>query len=221
MKKTSYIPYLTLLVILVNLPSVFAGTPALVPSIRGDAILNISTVLDADTSAVFIYAGDISTDTPLTITEVTSVLKRVTTGSSTEISAHTIDDIVSDNDLQEYIKDLINHNPDLIAVVVDGNNIVMTRTISGTYLGLISLPVKETAEVTNWGGGGSEVNISSPWWNIFSKQYSDDQITKKLYVKIKTIPTALFGTTLDSQTQGRILSKIESTFNENNSYQVK
>jgi hypothetical protein len=133
----------------------------------------------------------------------------------------TPEEINSQEDLKKYIKVLIMNNPDLTSVTVNGNTVTMERTISGKFLGLIAVPVQETAEVTNWGGGGSEVSVISPWWNIFSEQYSDDQITEKLYIKIKTIPTTQFGVNLNTQTQGRILSEMDSTFNEHSVDVVK
>lgn len=218
MKKTILVLQLALLDTLLYSSFVSAANPALVPSVRDNALLSLSIGVDDNPVSVFVYSSSPTT----TYTNeknfelaVSGELERSKQQTRSLEALIATDEIVSNMDLENYIKTLVRNNPNINSVAISGNRITMTRTTSGMLFGLVTMRMEETAEVTNWGDGTSAVNVSRPWWGTFLTEYTDDAVANNLYTRIKTIPSSLFVTTLDVNTQGRIVTEMDGAFKEN------
>jgi hypothetical protein len=220
MKKSVHIFYMTMLGTLATFSYVSASNPAFVPGIREVELTNLQVLADVDPTSLFVYNNsppqNVSVQDTDQVIEISGALERLEKISSSTEETFTLEKITSLEELRNYIKVLVRQNPNLTLVVVKSGEISLTRSTSEKLFGFFDVYQQETATVKNWGDGTSAVSVTKPWWSIFSKSYSDDQIAEDLYLRIKTIPSSLFVPNPEVNTQARILTEIHGAFNENN-----
>ncbi len=193
-----------------------AGSPSLVASIRDDAILSIvdieQEVIIQDQNNTFGSIDDQNLDPTL---EVYGVLERLNNNIPTTNATNTPSEISSHTDLEKFTKSLVIKNENLALVTVTSNSIAITRTVPTKLLWIFSVDGQETAKVTSWGDGTAVVQVTRPWWGTLSLYGTDKaSVSDNLLLKMKNVPSALLTANLSANTKARIITDIESVFNE-------
>lgn len=218
MKKILFATNIIFVGILSTPLSLFAYNAALVASIHDDALTRVVTMADVAQVAYIktypttpTFVGS-STKTFLVDGAFERLNQTAATVNGTQVSG----EINSQEELEKYAKTVALDNSDIMLITVATDTISLTRVTPVKLFGVIQLSSPETVEVISWGDGTNAVQVTRPWWGMFSNDQADSQeLSNNVYRRMKAISPLLFSPNLTAATKARIISEIQNAFNEN------
>lgn len=121
--------------------------------------------------------------------------------------------VLSGDDLHLFVQSIVNKNKDIASISSKEDRVSITRNVPTKLFWFIPLTTKETASVISWGDGTTQVSVTRPWWNFFSKyETTIASTTADIELGIKNIQVGEWKATLDASTKARIISEIQNAF---------
>lgn len=216
MKKIFQVRNIFIVRILLNPFSLYAYNAALVATIHDDDYTRVVTTEDlAQVTYLATDQGQSSGDNSRSATFVIDGAYERLQQSKGVQKKEGVEEINSQKTLENYAKTIARDNSNIMLITVETDSVSLTRATQVKLFGVLPVPTKETVEVISWGDGTNAVQVTSPWWGMFSSYPADNQeLSSNMYKRMKEISPTLFSPTLTTTTKARIISEIQSAFNE-------
>lgn len=188
---------------------VFAGDPSFTANTHGDAAYTQAT----GTPTTETTGNTDHNKAPDTIQENFEIQGKLERTSLKNATITNFQDVYTNNDLYIFSQSVARNNKEIVSVVSREDRVSVSRTVPTKLFWIIPTTTEETAEIISWGNGLSEVNVTRPWWVMFSTNTAiSTTLSNDIEDKIESIPRSKFKIILDPSTKAELILVIQNAF---------